>query len=58
MTALLYQTDSYLREFDTTVVVVDAEKGRVALDRTASTPAAADSRTTWARLRSAARRCR
>ena len=38
MTALLYQTDSYLREFDATVVAVDAETGRVALDRTAFYP--------------------
>ena len=30
MTDLLYQTDSYLREFDATVVAVDAEAGRVA----------------------------
>ena len=29
MTDLLYQTDSYLREFDATVVAVDAEAGRV-----------------------------
>jgi misacylated tRNA(Ala) deacylase len=35
---LLYQTDSYLREFDATVVAVDAENGRVALDRTAFYP--------------------
>ena len=34
----LYQTDSYLREFDATVVAVDAEAGRVALDRTAFYP--------------------
>lgn len=38
MTALLYQTDSYVREFDATVVAVDAEAGRVALDRTAFYP--------------------
>ena len=38
MTDLLYQTDSYLREFDATVVAVDAEAGRVALDRTAFYP--------------------
>ena len=38
MTDLLYQTDSYLREFDATVVAVDAENGRVALDRTAFYP--------------------
>jgi len=38
MTVLLYQTDSYLREFDATVVAVDAAGGRVALDRTAFYP--------------------
>jgi misacylated tRNA(Ala) deacylase len=38
MTDLLYQTDSYLREFDATVVAVDAENGRIALDRTAFYP--------------------
>ena len=38
MTDLLYQTDSYLREFDAVVVTVDAENGRVALDRTAFYP--------------------
>jgi misacylated tRNA(Ala) deacylase len=38
MTDLLYQTDSYLREFDAKVVAVDAEAGRVALDRTAFYP--------------------
>jgi misacylated tRNA(Ala) deacylase len=38
MTILLYQTDSYLREFEATVVAVDAEAGRVALDRTAFYP--------------------
>ena len=38
MTDLLYQTDSYLREFDATVVAVDAEAGRVALDRSAFYP--------------------
>ena len=38
MTTLLYQTDSYLREFDATVVAVDAAGGRVALDRTAFYP--------------------
>ena len=38
MTDLLYQTDSYLREFDAAVVAVDAEAGRVALDRTAFYP--------------------
>jgi len=38
MTDLLYQTDSYLREFVATVVAVDAEAGRVALDRTAFYP--------------------
>jgi misacylated tRNA(Ala) deacylase len=38
MTQLLYQTDSYLREFDATVIAVDGEGGRVALDRTAFYP--------------------
>jgi misacylated tRNA(Ala) deacylase len=38
MTDLLYQTDSYLREFDATVVAVNAESGRMALDRTAFYP--------------------
>jgi misacylated tRNA(Ala) deacylase len=38
MTDLLYQTDSYLREFDASLVAVDAEAGRVALDRTAFYP--------------------
>jgi misacylated tRNA(Ala) deacylase len=38
MTTLLYQTDSYLREFTATVVAVDAAAGRVALDRTAFYP--------------------
>ena len=51
MTELLYQTDSYLREFDATVVAVDAEAGRVALDRSRSTRAAAGSRVIWARRR-------
>lgn len=35
MTELLYLRDAYLREFDATVVDVDAEGRRVALDRTA-----------------------
>ena len=38
MTDILYQTDSYFREFVATVVAVDAETGRVALDRTAFYP--------------------
>ncbi len=38
MTELLYQTDSYLREFDATIMAVDAEGGRVALNRTAFYP--------------------
>ncbi len=38
MTELLYQTDSYLREFSATVVAVDVAGGRVALDRTAFYP--------------------
>jgi len=38
MTDLLYQTNSYLQNFDATVVAVDAEAGRVALDRSAFYP--------------------
>lgn len=38
MTELLYQTDSYLREFTTTVTNVDVEQNAVALDRTAFYP--------------------
>lgn len=38
MTELLYQTDSYLREFAATVAAVDSAAGRVALDRTAFYP--------------------
>ncbi|HIC88056.1 MAG TPA: alanyl-tRNA editing protein, partial [Anaerolineae bacterium] len=38
MTELLYQTDSYLREFTASVVAVDAENKGVALDRTAFYP--------------------
>jgi misacylated tRNA(Ala) deacylase len=38
MTELLYQTDSYLREFVGTVVAADVEVGRVALDRSAFYP--------------------
>lgn len=38
MTDLLYQTASYLHEFAATVVAVDAEAGRVTLDRTAFYP--------------------
>ena len=38
MTDLLYQTDSYLREFAATVVAVDAASNRVALDRSAFYP--------------------
>ena len=38
MTDLLYQTDSYLREFVATVVAVDAAASRVALDRSAFYP--------------------
>ena len=34
-TELLFLTDAYLREFDATVVEVDVDGGRVALDRTA-----------------------
>ncbi|RMF30027.1 MAG: alanyl-tRNA editing protein [Chloroflexi bacterium] len=38
MTDLLYQTDSYLREFEATVTAVDPEAKAVALDRTAFYP--------------------
>lgn len=38
MTELLFQTDSYGREFTATVVAVDADAGAVALDRTAFFP--------------------
>ena len=38
MTELLYQTDSYVKEFDATIVAVDAVGSRVALDRTAFYP--------------------
>jgi misacylated tRNA(Ala) deacylase len=38
MTELLYQTDSYLKEFDATVVMVDEENHGVVLDRSAFYP--------------------
>jgi len=38
MTELLYQTDSYLKEFDAIVTAVDAEAHAVVLDRTAFYP--------------------
>ncbi|HEY54381.1 MAG TPA: alanyl-tRNA editing protein [Caldilineae bacterium] len=38
MTTLLFQTDSYLREFDATVVAADPDQQRVVLDRTAFYP--------------------
>ena len=38
MTELLYQTDSYLKEFDATVTAVDAEARAVVLDRSAFYP--------------------
>lgn len=38
MTQLLYQTDSYLREFSATVAAVDPDQSRIALDRTAFYP--------------------
>jgi misacylated tRNA(Ala) deacylase len=38
VTELLYQTDSYLKEFEATVTAVDAENGRLVLDRTAFYP--------------------
>ena len=49
MTELLYQTDSYLREFDAMVVAVDAEAGRVALDRRCSIRAGVGNLMTWGR---------
>lgn len=38
MTQLLYQTDSYLKEFEATITGVDAEQRGVTLDRTAFYP--------------------
>jgi misacylated tRNA(Ala) deacylase len=38
MTDQLFQTDSYLQDFEATVVAVDAEQSAVALDRTAFYP--------------------
>jgi misacylated tRNA(Ala) deacylase len=38
MTELLYQTDSYLKEFTAQIVEVDAEQRGVRLDRTAFYP--------------------
>ena len=38
MTELMYQTDSYLKEFDGTVTAVDAESRMVVLDRSAFYP--------------------
>ena len=38
MTELLYQTDSYLKEFDATVTAVDSESRAVVLDQTAFYP--------------------
>ena len=38
MTELLYQTDSYLQEYDATVTAVDPDNGTVTLDRTAFYP--------------------
>jgi len=38
LTELLYQTDSYLRRFDATVVGIDLERKALALDRTAFYP--------------------
>lgn len=38
MTELLYQTDSYLQEFDATVIAVNPEEHALALDRTAFYP--------------------
>ena len=38
MSDLLYQTDSYLQEFDATIVAIDAETRAIVLDRTAFYP--------------------
>jgi misacylated tRNA(Ala) deacylase len=38
MTALLYQTDSYLQEFETHIVAVNPESAAIALERTAFYP--------------------
>jgi misacylated tRNA(Ala) deacylase len=38
MTDLLFQTDSYLKEFDAKVMAVDVDQGAIALDRTAFYP--------------------
>lgn len=38
MTEMIYQTDSYVREFDAVVTAVDAERRAVLLDRTAFYP--------------------
>lgn len=38
MTQLLFQTDSYLKEFEASVLEVDPDQNRVALDRTAFYP--------------------
>jgi misacylated tRNA(Ala) deacylase len=38
MTELLFQTDSYIKEFQATVVAVNPDEGAVALDRTAFYP--------------------
>jgi misacylated tRNA(Ala) deacylase len=38
MTELLYQTDSYLKEFDATITAVDSENRAVVLDRSAFYP--------------------
>lgn len=37
-TELLYQTDSYLKEFTAHIIAVDTEQGGVMLDRTAFYP--------------------
>ena len=38
MTELLYQTDSYLREFDAVVIAADNENRSITLDRSAFYP--------------------
>jgi len=48
MTDLLFQTDSYVKEFQATVTAVNPDEGAIALDRTAFYPAGAASRATSA----------
>ena len=55
MTELLCHTDSYVQEFDATVVAADAAKSAVVLDRTAFTPAAVANHTILVGYRPAGR---